>query len=522
MTTLPKSAFQMLPLSRLHESPTNPRRVFDEHKLQELAESLRVQGLIQPIVARPNADGFEIVAGARRFRAAQLAELTEIPTRVVTLTDEQALEWQLIENSQRVDVHPYEEARGFQRLLDMPGYDVAALAAKTGKSESLVYARLALLQLIPEVAEAFQQERITASHATLLARLPQDRQRDAFEKCWRKDWPDTEPHLLPAKYLSAWIANNVYLPLDQAPFDREDSSLNPDAGACSLCPRRSGFNTALFSDVSGDQCMDSDCYHVKLSAHVQREIAAKPELVQIETAYRTTKERQPGTLSRNEYIDLDVLKDEGEDAEIITPCEASKTAIVVYGEGAGTTRTVCTDPNCPVHHPRRVVAPDPEAEARQREFEREQAQRKRLLKRRTESFNRILDHAPAAFTGPQLRVLLRAFIHIDAYDFADEIAAHYVGDDENNQQSADEVLLTVLDGIEDEKLPAFALRLALMGHVDIPRDGEIDHLIEAEKEFVPVQLKQVKAPKFPAKSPKRVAANKAKTAKKKPTKRIEA
>jgi ParB family chromosome partitioning protein len=99
MSTLPKSAFQMLPLSRLHESQTNPRRVFDEAKLLELAASLKAQGLIQPIVARPNADGFEIVAGARRYRAAQLAELSEIPTRVVSLTDEQALEWQLIELS---------------------------------------------------------------------------------------------------------------------------------------------------------------------------------------------------------------------------------------------------------------------------------------------------------------------------------------------------------------------------------------------------------------------------------------
>ena len=494
MSTLPKSAFQMLPLSRLHESPTNPRRFFDEAKLLELAASLKAQGLIQPIVARPNSDGFEIVAGARRYRAAQLAELSEIPTRVVTLTDEQALEWQLIENSQRVDVHPYEEAQGFQRLLDLPGYDVAALAEKTGKSESLVYTRLALLQLIPEVAEAFQQERITSSHATLIARLPRDRQKDAYEQCWRKEWQENEPHLLPAKYLSAWIANNVYLPLDEAPFDREDANLNPDAGSCSACPRRSGYNASLFSDVSGDQCMNSDCYYIKLSAHIQREVAAKPELIQIETAYRSAKERQPGTLSRNEYTDLDAPSDDSEDSEDITPCEASKTAIVVYGEGAGTTRQVCTDPNCPVHHPRKVAPIDPKAEARQRKFEKEQAQRKRILKRRTESFNRILDNAPRTFTGPQLRVFLRGLIDVDAYDFTDEVAAHFIGDDESNQQSADEVLLSVMDGMEDGKLPAFALRLVLTGHVDIPREGEVDHLIEAEKLFAAAQTQAAKKP----------------------------
>jgi ParB family chromosome partitioning protein len=131
-----------------------------------------------------------------------------------------------------VEVHPYEEAQGFQRLLDLPGYDVTAIAAKSDKSASHIYARLSLLQLIPEVAEAFVQERITASHANLIARLPQENQAAAFENCWRKDWQDKEAHLLPAKYLSAWIQANLYLNLAEAPFDREDISLKPEAGAC--------------------------------------------------------------------------------------------------------------------------------------------------------------------------------------------------------------------------------------------------------------------------------------------------
>ena len=104
-----------------------------------------------------------------------------------------------------MDVHPYEEAQGFQRLLDMPGYDVAALVEKSGKSAGHIYARLSLLQLIPTIAEAFTAERLTASHANLLARLPQEAQATAYDECWRKDWQDKEPHLLPAKHLSAWI-----------------------------------------------------------------------------------------------------------------------------------------------------------------------------------------------------------------------------------------------------------------------------------------------------------------------------
>ena len=202
----------------------------------------------------------------------------------------------------------------------------------------------------------------------------------------------------------------------------------------------------------------------------------------------------------------------------MTPCESSKTAIVVYGEGAGSTRTVCTNPECPIHHPHRVIQIDPDAEARQREHEKEQARRTRLLNCRADSFNRILDKSPAPFTAPQLRVLLRALVHIDPYQFTDGVAAYFVTD-ENNQQTAEEVLTSIVDGLEDEKLPSFALRLVLTTHVGIPRKNEIDSLTEAEQVFAPP------APKKPAAKKKvstRKAAKKhtpvnAKSAKKKKT-----
>ncbi len=93
------SAFQFLAIDQIHESTTNPRKTFDEAKLWELAESIKHNGLIQPITVRPNNQGFEIVAGARRFRAAQLAELFSVPARIVEIDDAQALEWQLVELS---------------------------------------------------------------------------------------------------------------------------------------------------------------------------------------------------------------------------------------------------------------------------------------------------------------------------------------------------------------------------------------------------------------------------------------
>jgi ParB family chromosome partitioning protein len=525
------SAFQYLAIDTIHESATNPRRTFEEGKLRELAESIRHHGLIQPITVRPNAEGFEIVAGARRFRASQLAELFSVPARVVEIDDAQALEWQLVENSQRVDVHPYEEAQGFQRLLDMPGYDVAALAEKSGKSASHIYARLSLLQLIPTIAEAFTQERITASHANLLARLPQEAQATAYEQCWRKDWQDKEPHLLPTKHLSAWIQANLYLSLAEAPFDREDPTLNPTAGACVTCPRRSGFNTSLFIDVQGDQCLDSPCYQVKVNAYIDREVAVHPELVQIENGYRSPKEQRPGATQRGQFREIETVT-QNPDAESVLPCAATKTAIIVYGKRAGTTLTVCTDNNCAIHDPRAaarlaenpapVMPPRPEAETeeqaeertqqheqqrrehdaeqerraqqfqqeteqREQEYEAEQARKEEQRKSRAATFERILENAPSSFTPPQLRVLLRALVNLDPYTFADNLAEEVAGENENEQRSAEEVLLSTIDGLTDEKLTRFALRLALAGHQGIPRESEFDFLTEAESVFVPLK-----------------------------------
>ena len=549
------SKFQFLTVDTIHESTTNPRRTFDEAKLYELADSIKHNGLIQPITVRPNNQGFEIVAGARRFRAAQLAELFAVPARIVDIDDAQALEWQLVENSQRVDVHPYEEAQGFQRLLDMPGYDVSALVEKSGKSASHIYSRLSLLQLIPSIAEDFTEERITASHANLLARLPEDVQVNAYEQCWRKDWQDKEPHLLPAKHLSAWIQANLYLSLADAPFDREDTTLNPIAGACSTCPRRSGYNTALFIDVQGDQCLDSPCFQTKIDAHIDREIAARPELIQIEMGYRHPKQQRPGAVQKGIYREIENVVD-NPDAEPVLPCEAAKPAIIVYGKRVGTTTTVCTDNHCPVHEPRAaarkaqnrapIMPPAPpteteeeaqvrkqqheqlrkeheeeqerraeefrqQEEQRQQEYQAEQTRRNELRKAREATFERILENAPATFTAAQLRVVLRALVNLAPCTFADDLAEDIVT--ENEQRSAEELLLATIDSTADDKLTRFALRLALSGHVGIPGEHEFDFLAEAEIVFPSPQPNKKKSK--PAKMPTPSKAPKA-TAKKAP------
>lgn len=548
------SPFQYIAIDQLFESKTNPRQTFDQTKLEELAASIKHHGLIQPIVVRPKDNGFEVVAGARRFRASQLAEEFSIPAHIKELNDAEAVEWQLVENSQRVDVHPYEEAQGFQRLLDVPGYDVAALAEKSGKSASHIYARLSLLQLIPDVAKAFIEERITASHANLLARLPQEHQLAAYENCWRKDWQDKEAHLLPAKHLSAWIQANLYLNLADAPFDREDTTLKPEAGACVTCPRRSGYNTSLFADVPGDQCLDAPCFQSKVAAHIDRELAARPDLVTIETAWRSPKEQRPGSLNLNQYREL--AEPDNLDAE--PPCPNSKPAIVVFGKGVGHTVTVCLDDECPVHtnhvaeaediDPPPVMADAPEEETeeeaaqrkaeheqrvakykaeqerkeaerkaeferQQKEYEAQQARREKLLKARAVTFERIVENAPAAFSADQMRVFLRLLVHLD-YSFLEEVASHFANGDENTQQSDDEIVLAALRTTADEKLNGFALRLVLSDHVGIAHENQPDLLSEAEQIFIP-KLQRAAKSKAPAKAPDKKNPSVAKSSAKK-------
>ncbi len=511
-TTAVDSGYKNLPLAMLEESSTNPRRTFEPTKLVELAESISVHGLIQPITVRPKGDRFEVVAGARRFRAAQIAELAEVPTRILELSDEQTLEVQIIENSQRQDVHPYEEAAGYQRLLDLPGYDVTALASKCGKSQRHIYARLSLLQLIPDVAEAFQQERITASHSNLIARLTPEQQAEAFKNCFRKDWQDKEGHLLPAKHLAAWIDANLYLALAEAPFPTDDPALNPEAGACLSCPRRTGFNTQLFADVQGDNCLDAACYRSKVTALIAREIAAHPGLIQISTEWRPATDRPTGELLPNEYRRVERTTEE----EAPEPtCAHVTAAIVTHGDGIGTRLEVCPDKDCPVHRPHRSYTPDPELVQRQQQAQQEREERGRLKNKREKSLRALILRFPSTATEAQMRFLLKALVAGDLDDSLERIAAR-LDDDRTAEMASDDVCAEVVDFLMPSSLVGFLAELALGSYVDVPQPEQHDVLKEALSLFT--------APPAPPATKPRSASKKtthtpAKKATKKATKR---
>ena len=160
-----------LSLTAVAPNPHQPRRAFDEGKMRELAASVKEQGVLQPILVRPATDSpdkYEIVAGERRWRAAQLAGLAQIPAIVKPLEDDVTLEVALIENIQRQDLNPLEEAASYRRLLDEHGYTQASLATRLGKSRVYVANTLRLLALPGSIRDLLSEGRITAGHGKAL------------------------------------------------------------------------------------------------------------------------------------------------------------------------------------------------------------------------------------------------------------------------------------------------------------------------------------------------------------------
>lgn len=158
-----------MPIELLHASPNNPRKSFGEDDLRELAQSIKEKGLLQPIVVRPRSDGeYEIVAGERRWRASQLAGIHEVPVLIRELTDGEALEIALIENIQRTDLNPLEEARAYGLLLNQFNYTQQQLADSVGKSRSHISNTLRLLNLPDSVRSQIESGQLTAGHARAL------------------------------------------------------------------------------------------------------------------------------------------------------------------------------------------------------------------------------------------------------------------------------------------------------------------------------------------------------------------
>jgi ParB/RepB/Spo0J family partition protein len=291
-----------IPLVQLLESPFNPRKVFTG--LDELAASIKAEGRVhEPLLVRPRVlhmlkdhsdpgveDGYEIVFGHRRLRAAEQAGLTTVPCMVRAMSDAEARSAQTAENLQREDVHPIEEAEGFQSMIQFDGVTADELAELVGKSRSHVYGRLKLLQACPQVRQACLEGKIGSEVALLIARLRTPRLQEKALAAIHNDTSQAanleDGGKRSFRHIRDMLAEKFTLSLKGALFDREDDTLLPGAGVCSTCPKRTA-NAPEFEDLAKptregehrhytaaggpDVCTDPDCFDAKKVAHLARE-----------------------------------------------------------------------------------------------------------------------------------------------------------------------------------------------------------------------------------------------------------
>lgn len=319
--TIAHPAFGPMKLRLIDESPTNPRGEFDKDALAELAASIKDLGVLQPVMVRPMGERFELVFGHRRFRAAKLVGLKEIPVIIRDLDEREVLEAQLCENLKRQDLSAVEEADGYQRLKSEFNLTVEAIAKKVGKSKASVYARMKLADLSPAARKLVHDKRVDASVALLAARMPSDKLQEKFLK--DATTPEREDLPLWSYREAARHAREDYMvDLDKAQFDTTDEALLPPVvlrqgdeyhmGSCRGCPMRTGNQRDLFTDVKdADVCTSPKCFRAKQDAHWAKvKSEAKAQGIKVlegpETKGLWAQHAVPGCLSyKSGYISLE-------------------------------------------------------------------------------------------------------------------------------------------------------------------------------------------------------------------------
>lgn len=271
-TTSPVYALQYLAVATCHRSPTNPRKRFPSGPMAELTDSVREHGVIQPIVVRPwpaeypaetdIAPEWEIVAGERRWRAATAAGVEWIPAIERTLSTAQVVELQLVENLQREDVLPSEEAEGYRRMIDEHGYTAERLAETVGKSRAYIYGRLKLMDLCPDARTALDDGKLSASLAQIIARIPAAQlQSDMITRTAGMSY----------RVACDYLRNACSTALSEAPWDPADPDMIAEAGPCTLCPHNSRNAPDAEADIGPDVCTHLGCYDRKRAAAVERQ-----------------------------------------------------------------------------------------------------------------------------------------------------------------------------------------------------------------------------------------------------------
>ena len=400
-----------VPITLIDYSPTNPRTSFDERGLHELAASIKSMGLLQPVTVRPKAEGrYEVIAGERRTRAHVLAQLDTIDVIVRDMADSDVLTAQTIENLQRADLTPIEEADGFALLLsqDEPPITVAELATRIGKSVGYVRSRVQLTHLVDEAKTALRANTLSLRVALHIARLTEADQGDILP--WATEMDDWNGHRPGERQVADEIERRYFLDLARTPFDTKDATLVEGKPACVACPLRTGFDPSLFPDIKKkDTCTDRACFNAKRDAHVTQVVQ-----VQIGRAQRKDKATPPPIVLLSagwETPRIEHFVDTGDDDSVVSfesfkqneyvivrrgeNCEHTRPGVLVDGADAGKVQRICTDAACKTHRTFHVKSPDTE------DYRAKERERMKKLQQERVVLRRVLDASIAAMPMEQ-------------------------------------------------------------------------------------------------------------------------
>lgn len=244
-----------------------PRQFFDQDALNDLSNSIKEKGVLQPIMLTPSGKRYKLVYGERRLRAAAAAGLKTIPAIVRELSEREVVELQLIENMQRADVHPLEEAQSFKRLQELNNYSELEIGNRIGKSASYVAKRLKLNDLTDDAKLLFGFEKITLSTAMDMSKLSEDIQKEIIDGEFGANWKSKSVDRLDVLSDIDYYLSDELKDLSKATFDISDENLYPEAGSCIGCK----FNTAsaplLFEDAT-PKCSRPSCFENKKAAQL--------------------------------------------------------------------------------------------------------------------------------------------------------------------------------------------------------------------------------------------------------------
>lgn len=347
-------------VTELFPSKSNARRAMRAAFLDDLTASVREQGVLNPLIVRVARVGgsneYEVVAGHQRLEAAKRAGLKAVPCIVRELGDEEAKDVQIVENVQRDDMHPLDEAIALRSLVQTMK-DVKAVAARVGKPEAYVKRRMKLVMLGEDAATEYIQGRISDAHAEILAGLSEPNQKKALKHV--KDTGGAQ--YISAEQLEAWVRQEFTSRLDVQPWLGKPEAMKA-VGTCKECPPN---KDTLFGAAKEGECTAVACWERKAGKYLAHLVGKNPGAVLVSEEYGGGRK---GVLKPYEYREAK----KGE-------CDKSVTGVFADGEKLGKTRLVCVDGKCATHWPGRngYVPPTPEEKAereaeRQRELEKQQ------------------------------------------------------------------------------------------------------------------------------------------------------